>query len=92
VRGRVWIHGSGTIFLGDRVFLDAEAAPIELYAWRGAIIVVGDDTYLGGGSSIESTASIRLGARGHFGAFCRIIDNTFTRWSETGTIGPPPGR
>lgn len=77
VRGRLWIHGPGDILVGDRVLFDASRAPIELYAWRGATIVVGDDTYVGGGCSLEATASIRIGARNRLEAFCRIMDNHF---------------
>lgn len=77
VRGRLWIHGDGEITIGDRVFFDGELAPIELYAWAGASIVIGDDSYLGGGTSFEATSSITLGARTHLGGFCRLMDNHF---------------
>lgn len=77
VRGILWIHGEGRIDVGDRVFFDAASAPIELYAWEGASLVIGDDCYLGGGTSIEATSSIVLGARAHLGAFCKVMDNHF---------------
>jgi acetyltransferase-like isoleucine patch superfamily enzyme len=59
------------------VYLDARTAPIELYAWAGASIVIGDDAYIGGGTSIEATGSILVGARAHLGAFCKVMDNHF---------------
>jgi acetyltransferase-like isoleucine patch superfamily enzyme len=77
VRGRLWIHGDGEIEVGDRVFFDAAGAPIELYPWAGASIVIGDDTYVGGGTSIEATRSITLGARVRVGGFCKVMDNHF---------------
>lgn len=77
VRGTLWIHGDGRIDVGDRVFFDAASAPIELYAWEGASLVIGDDCYLGGGTSIEATSSIVLGARAHLGGFCKLMDNHF---------------
>lgn len=77
VCGRLWIHGDGRVLVGDRVFFDAAAAPIELYAWAGASIILGDDSYLGGGTSIEATSSITLGARTRLGGFCRVMDNHF---------------
>lgn len=77
VRGRLWIHGDGEIRIGDRVFFDGELAPIELYPWAGASIIIGDDSYIGGGTSFEATSSITLGARTHLGGFCRLMDNHF---------------
>lgn len=77
VTGRLWIHGEGEVRIGDRVFFDAAAAPIELYPWKGAVIVIGDDTYVGGGTSFEATASIEVGARVRLGGFSRIMDNHF---------------
>lgn len=77
VLGRLWIHGEGEVRVGNRVFFDAANAPIELYPWPGAVIELGDDVYLGGGTSIEATASIVIGARAHIGAFCKIMDNHF---------------
>lgn len=77
VRGRLWIHGDGEIRIGDRVFFDGELAPIELYSWAGAAIIIGDDSYIGGGSSFEATSSITLGARARLEGFCRVMDNHF---------------
>jgi acetyltransferase-like isoleucine patch superfamily enzyme len=77
VRGKVWIHGHGDIAVGDRVVFDAADAPIELHAKRGATIVIGDDSVLSGGASIDATSSITLGARCRVGAFCKVMDNHF---------------
>jgi maltose O-acetyltransferase len=73
----VWVHGGGHVELGDRVFLDAQRAPIELNAAVGATIVIGDDCYLAGGCSIEATSSITIGARCHLGAFSALMDTHF---------------
>jgi acetyltransferase-like isoleucine patch superfamily enzyme/GT2 family glycosyltransferase len=77
VRGTVWVHGHGEITVGDRVVFDASEAPIELHAKRGATIVIGDDCVLSGGSSIDATSSITLGARCRVGPFCKAMDNHF---------------
>lgn len=77
VQGNVWIHGKGEVQIGDRVVLDGSFAPIELHTWAGAVIIIGDDCYVGSGTSIEATSSIRLGARVRVGAFCRVMDNHF---------------
>ena len=41
--GRIWIHGGGTLRIGNRVRLDASSAPIELYVGPGAEMILGDD-------------------------------------------------
>jgi acetyltransferase-like isoleucine patch superfamily enzyme len=77
VSGKVWIHGDGEIRIGHGVFFDAVNAPIELYSWAGAAIVIGDNSTIEGGSSIEATESIAVGARCRIGPFCKVMDNHF---------------
>lgn len=90
VTGRVWIHGDGEIRIGDDVFFDAAKAPIELYSWAGAAIVIGDGGHIEGGSSIEATESIVLGARSKIGAFCKVMDNHFHPLVGNRNVRPPP--
>jgi hypothetical protein len=40
VVGRIWIHGDGTLRIGNRVRLDASSAPIELYVGPGAEMIL----------------------------------------------------
>jgi UDP-3-O-[3-hydroxymyristoyl] glucosamine N-acyltransferase len=75
--GHVWIHGSGRIVLGERVWLDASTAPIELHCFSGAEIEIGDDVVIEGGTSIEAMRSISIGAGSHIGMHCKIIDGNF---------------
>jgi amino acid adenylation domain-containing protein len=77
VQGRVWIWGGGRVMLGARVRLDASRAPIELHAEQGAEIAIGDDVVIEGGTSLEATRSITIGARSHLGMRCKIMDNHF---------------
>jgi acetyltransferase-like isoleucine patch superfamily enzyme len=77
VIGRVWIHGEGRVVLGERVLLDGTRAPIELHPSAGAEIVIGDDVVVEGGSSIEATHAVRIGARSHVGMYCKIMDSHF---------------
>ena len=39
--GRIWVRGRGQVHVSDGVVLDARAAPIELFAHRGAEIRIG---------------------------------------------------
>jgi UDP-3-O-[3-hydroxymyristoyl] glucosamine N-acyltransferase len=77
VKGRVWIHGGGRIVLGDRVVLDASCAPIELHALAGGEILIGNDAFIEGGTSIESVQCVSIGDRAHLGMFCKVMDTHF---------------
>jgi len=76
--GRVWVHGPGKVRLGDRVVLDASWAPIELKTIEpSSEIVIGDDVYIAGGTSIEAVVSVIVGARSRLGRFSKLLDNHF---------------
>jgi acetyltransferase-like isoleucine patch superfamily enzyme len=77
VEGRLWIHGEGRLTIGDRVHLDARRAPIELHASRGAEIVIGEDTLIEGGTSIEARESVVIRERSRLRAYCKVLDNHF---------------
>jgi acetyltransferase-like isoleucine patch superfamily enzyme len=77
VYGRVWIHGGGRVVLGDRVVLDGSHVPIELKAEPGGEIRIGDDVRIDGGTSIEASQSITIGARCRIGPFAKLLDNHF---------------
>jgi serine acetyltransferase len=78
VRGRVWVHGRGTVRLGAGVMLDGAHHPIELHALDpSSEIVIGDGVFIEGGTSIEAVVSVRVGARTHLGSFSRLMDNHF---------------
>jgi acetyltransferase-like isoleucine patch superfamily enzyme len=76
-RGRLYIRGRGRIRLGARVVLDGRRTPIELHVGSGAELVIDDDVYIEGGTSIEALQWVHIGARSHVGSFCKIIDNHF---------------
>ncbi|MCC7053609.1 MAG: hypothetical protein IT355_10090 [Gemmatimonadaceae bacterium] len=86
----MWIHGDGHVILGNRVILDASAAPIELFPWAGAEIVIGDDCVLEGGTSIEATRSIRIGSGARIGSFARIMDSHFHALVGDRHVRPEP--
>jgi acetyltransferase-like isoleucine patch superfamily enzyme len=71
------LRGSGRIVIGARVVLDGESAPIELQVEPDAELILGDDVWVEGGTSLEAHQSIRVGDRVRFGAFCKVIDNHY---------------
>lgn len=77
VVGRIWVHGEGRIEIGDGVRFLGERAPIEIFAHAGATLIIGTGCTIEGGTSLESTASIDIGAGTVIGAFSRVMDNHF---------------
>jgi len=77
IEGPVRIHGGGSIRIGDRVHLRGDF-PVELFAWRGGEIVIGDDVVLEEGVRIEAHGSVRIGSRSRLGAYCRVFDHPFS--------------
>src|SRR3954469_4996120 len=77
VRGGLWIRGPGRIEIGDRVVFDGATAPIEMHGGPGAVIALGEDVYIGGGTAIEAQKAVTIGTRSRVGRFVKIIDNHF---------------
>ena len=77
VVGRIWIHGSGALRIGNRVRLNASTAPIEFYIGPGAEMILGDDVEIQGGTSIEALRSVQIGDGCRIGARCKVLDNNF---------------
>ena len=50
--GTVWIHGTGTVRIGNRVRFNASVAPIELHTFEGAELCIGDGVVLDAFSKI----------------------------------------
>lgn len=77
VAGRIWVHGNGTVTIGEGARLDGRVAPIELHAGDGAEIVIGAGAVVEAGASIEAQASVTIGDRCRIGAYSKIMDNHF---------------
>jgi acetyltransferase-like isoleucine patch superfamily enzyme len=91
VLGRVWIHGAGTIELGDGVLLDGRAAPIELRAAPGSRLTIGDGCVLLGGAALESEGTLTLERNVRVGPWVKIIDTHFHTLTGNRLERPAPG-
>lgn len=90
VWGRAWIHGRGTVLLGQGVVLDGRLAPIELHASEAAVIEIGDGTIVRGGCSVEATARVSIGRGSILGAYVKVIDNQFYPLRGERKVRPAP--
>lgn len=75
--GRPRIDNQGVMELHDHVLLRSVNVPVELTCAPGAVLVVGEETFLNYGTSIGATGEIRLGKRVNVGPYVMIIDTQF---------------
>ncbi len=75
ILGKVWIHGTGAVRLGDGVTIDGRICPVELHTFSEGEIVLGNGVVIEAGTSIEARESVVVGDRCHIGSYCKIIDN-----------------
>lgn len=75
--GGVVISGGGRVIIGDRVRLEARSCPVELHAFPGAEIRIGNDVLIEAGVSIEAKQSVHIGDHCALGRFSKILDNNF---------------
>jgi acetyltransferase-like isoleucine patch superfamily enzyme len=75
VVGVVWVHDGGHVRVGDRVRFRAGGAAIELHAFEGAEIILGNDVIIEGGVSIEAHRSVTVGDGSVLEGFCKLVDS-----------------
>jgi acetyltransferase-like isoleucine patch superfamily enzyme len=77
VQGRLWVHGTGSVEVGEHTHFDGGSTGIELHTFNAARIVIGARCRFGQGVSIEACELVRLGDRVTLGNWTRILDNNF---------------
>ena len=77
VMGRLWIHGSGAVEVGDATRFDGGGLGIELHPGKNARIVIGSRCCLNEGVSIEACELVQLGDGVTIGPWVKILDNHF---------------
>ena len=88
VEGRVIVHNGGTMTLGERISIRATHVPVELGAFPGAVLSIGDRTFINGGVSICAQECVRIGRNCAIGNYSLIMDSDFhtvgdhTQWPE----------
>jgi maltose O-acetyltransferase len=77
VEGKVRVENWGTIRIGERVSIVGTAVRCELTAYAGALLEIGDQTFLNYGTSIAAHQQVRIGARCLIGTYTNILDNNY---------------
>jgi maltose O-acetyltransferase len=75
LQGKVRTSGRGEIVLGPGVDLSAVVVPIELIAYEGARLLIGDGTFVNYGTSISAHQLVSIGRQCLLGHYTLILDN-----------------
>jgi len=89
LRGRPKIVVGGKLTIGERVRLDSTVAKLEIVSLPGGHIQIGNNVFINHGSSLASSAHVKIGNDCLIGAHVMILDCDFHRvedkaWDTTG--------
>ena len=89
LRGRPKVTNEGRLTLGERVRLDSTVATLELAALPGGHLEIGNNVFINYGSSIVSSAHVKIGDDCLIGTHVMVMDCDFHRvedkaWDTTG--------
>jgi acetyltransferase-like isoleucine patch superfamily enzyme len=78
VRGRVRVEKyGGRIELGERVRFEGRTIPVELVAYRGATLRIGEGTYVNYAATISAHRDVTIGANCLIGNYVAIMDSDY---------------
>ncbi|MGE3328624.1 MAG: acyltransferase, partial [Acidimicrobiia bacterium] len=92
LRGRPVVHNWGEMIIGDRTQLVSTVATLELVAYEGGRLEVGERTLLNYGTSITAASTVTIGARCLIGTHVTIMDNDFHRLEPDRRLERPDSR
>lgn len=89
LRGRPAVTNEGRMTIGDRVRLVSTVATLELVTLPSGHLDIGDNVFINFGSSLVSSASVRIGDDVLIGTHVTVMDCDFHRvedkaWDTTG--------
>jgi acetyltransferase-like isoleucine patch superfamily enzyme len=89
LRGRPAVTNDGRMTIGDRVRLVSTVATLELVTLRGGHLEIGNNVFINYGSSLVSSAHVKIGDDCLIGTHVTVMDCDFHRvedkaWDTTG--------
>jgi acetyltransferase-like isoleucine patch superfamily enzyme len=88
VRGRVFIENHGAMVIGERVRIDGRMNPVEIVAWKGARLEIGNGTFLNYGVSLSAHQEVIIGDNCLIGNYVTIMDNDYHDLHDRSRPGP----
>ncbi|MBC7806698.1 MAG: acyltransferase [Akkermansiaceae bacterium] len=77
VEGRLIIKNRGVLRLGERMRIHADHVPVELAVLEGALLEIGDRSFINSGVSICASSCVRIGSNVAIGNYSLIMDTDF---------------
>ena len=88
VRGRVFVENHGQILIGERVRIDGRMNPVEIVAWKGSQLSIGNGTFLNYGTSLSAHQEVTIGQDCLIGNYVTIMDNDYHDVTDRNSLGP----
>lgn len=89
VRGRLLVENRGTMYLGQNVRIWSHVARTQLSTGPGAVLEIGDDTFINCGTTISARRRVSIGSRVQIANLVTIMDSDFHGIEERGCPPPP---
>jgi maltose O-acetyltransferase len=86
--GRARVLNQGSIFIEDGVKLDGSSVRIDLVAWKGGTISIGNGTFLNYGTNISAARSVAVGRDCRIGQYTLIMDTDYHTSGALDERGP----
>jgi maltose O-acetyltransferase len=78
LRGRVRVEKyGGRIEIGEKVRIEARTIPVEMVSYRGAVLRVGDGTFINYAASLSAHQEVTIGANCMIGNYVVIMDSDY---------------
>lgn len=88
VQGRVTLGGGGQITIGRRTRITGTMVPVELSAWPGATLSIGERARINYGASIAAVEAVAIGDDCYIGPYTIINDNDYHDVENKASIPP----
>lgn len=75
--GSAVVRNAGTMRFGDRVRLNGHIVPLQFTCHRGALLEIGERTFINYGADIAASWAVIIGKRCNIGQFAIIIDDDY---------------
>ena len=85
--GRAAVINHGTMIIGDRVRLDGTTVRLELVAWGGATLSIGDGTFINYGTNVSAMTGVSIGRNCEIGQYGIIMDSDYHSAEDHRSMG-----
>lgn len=82
------MENHGRIEIGDKVRIEARTVPVEMVAWKGATLRIGNRTFINYGASLSAHRDLTIGENCLIGNYVVIMDSDYHDLQDRTKPGP----